>query len=96
MDQSFMFDDKLRQIESRLSEVEQSLGDPAQLADSRNLMHLTKTHAELLPIVTTYREFQECQKDLADAQSMAAAEVDLDFGEGGTWPPIPIYSDAGT
>ena len=81
MDQNFMFDDKLRQIESRLSEVEQSLGDPAQLTDGRNLMQLTKTHAELLPIVTTYKEFQKCQKDLADAQTMVTEEVDLALQE---------------
>ena len=81
MDQNFMFDDKLRQIESRLSEVEQSLGDPAQLTDSRNLMQLTKTHAELLPIVTTYKEFQKCQKDLSDAQTMVTEEVDLALQE---------------
>ena len=53
MGQNFMFDDKLCQIESRLAEVEQALGDPEQITDSRNLMQLTKTHAELLPIVTT-------------------------------------------
>ena len=71
-----MFDDKLCQIESRLAEVEQALGDPEQITDSRNLMQLTKTHAELLPIVTTYKEFQKCQKDLADAKIMASDEGD--------------------
>ena len=76
MGQNFMFDDKLCQIESRLAEVEQSLGDPEQITDSRNLMQLTKTHAELLPIVTTYKEFQKCQKDLADAKITASAEGD--------------------
>ena len=71
-----MFDDKLCQIESRLAEVEQALGDPEQITDSRNLMQLTKTHAELLPIVTTYKEFQKCQEDLADAKIMASDEGD--------------------
>jgi len=44
-------------------------------------MQLTKTHAELLPIVTTYKEFQKCQKDLADAQTMVTEEVDLALQE---------------
>jgi len=76
MRQNLRSDSKQGQIESRLAEVEQSLGDPEQITDSRNLMQLTKTHAELLPIVTTYKEFQKCQKDLADAKIMASDEAD--------------------
>ena len=71
-----MFDDKLRQVEAKFAKIEQSLGDPEQISDSRNLLQLTKTHAELLPIITTYQEFKKHQQELEDIRSMVADEIE--------------------
>ena len=71
-----MFDDKLRQVEAKFAKIEQSLGDPEKIADSRNLLQLTKTHAVLLPIITTYQEFKKHQQELEDIRSMVADEIE--------------------
>ena len=56
--------EKLKDIETKYAEVEKALGDPAQISNQQRLMELSKTHAELTPIVSTYQEYQQLESAL--------------------------------
>ena len=58
--------EKLKDIENRYAEVEKALGDPVQISNQQRLMELSKTHAELSPIVSTYQEYQQLESALEE------------------------------
>lgn len=60
---------ELEKLESRLSEIYAS-GDQAAARDAG------RRHAELKPMVDTYREYRAAEGDLADAREMLVAESD--------------------
>ena len=71
--------EKLKDIENRYAEVEQALGDPAQISNQQRLMELSKTHAELSPIVSTYQEYQALESALDDTLLLMEAETDAEM-----------------
>ena len=71
--------EKLKDIENRYAEVEQALGDPAQISNQQRLMELSKTHAELSPIVSTYQEYQQLESALDDTLLLMEAETDAEM-----------------
>ncbi len=71
--------EKLKDIENRYAEVEQALGDPAQISNQQRLMELSKTHAELSPIVSTYQEYQQLESALDDTLLLIEAETDAEM-----------------
>ena len=71
--------EKLKDIENRYAEVEQALGDPAQISNQQRLMELSKTHAELSPIVSTYLEYQQLESALDDTLLLMEAETDAEM-----------------
>ena len=68
--------EKLKDIETKYAEVERSLGDPAQISNQQRLMELSKTHAELSPIVSTYQEYQQLESALEETLQMIESETD--------------------
>jgi peptide chain release factor 1 len=68
--------EKLKDIETKFAEVERSLGDPAQISNQQRLMELSKTHAELSPIVSTYQEYQQLESALEETLLMLESETD--------------------
>lgn len=68
--------EKLKDIESKYAEVERALGDAAQISNQQRLMELSKTHAELSPIVSAYQEYQQLESALAETHSLAETETD--------------------
>ena len=71
--------EKLKDIETKYAEVEKALGDPAQISNQQRLMELSKTHAELSPIVSTYQEYQELESALEDTRQMLESETDAEI-----------------
>ncbi len=68
--------EKLKDIESKYAEVERALGDAAQISNQQRLMELSKTHAELSPIVSAYQEYQQLESALEETHSLAETETD--------------------
>lgn len=71
--------EKLKDIETKYAEVERSLGDPVQISNQQRLMELSKTHAELSPIVSTYHEYQQLESALKETLLMIESETDAEI-----------------
>ena len=71
--------DKLQNLAHRLEEVTALLGSPEAVADMDNYRRLNQEHAELTPVVETYRAYTRAQSDLADAQEMLSDPYMKDF-----------------
>ena len=71
--------EKLKDIENRYAEVERALGDPAEISNQQRLMELSKTHAELSPIVSTYLEYQQLESALEETLLLIESETDAEM-----------------
>ena len=71
--------EKLKDIENRYAEVEQALGDPAQISNQQRLMELSKTHAELSPIVSAYQEYQQLESAVEETRPLIELETDAEM-----------------
>ena len=71
--------EKLKDIETKYTEVERALGDPAQISNQQRLMELSKTHAELSPIVSAYQKYQQLEAALEETQLMLESETDAEI-----------------
>lgn len=70
--------EKLKQVESRYSEIEAKLADPAWYSDSDALRDLYREQRELQEIVATYRAYLRAEKDLEQAKALLS---DPELGE---------------
>ncbi len=66
-------------LEAEYVAAEEKLADPAIHADQNAARKLGKRHAELRPIVETYRKWRAMGEDIEAAQELAA--VDADFAD---------------
>ena len=73
--------EKLKDIEVKYTEVEKALGDPTQISNQQRLIELSKTHAELAPIVSSYQTYQKLESALEEARLLIASETDVDMIE---------------
>ncbi|MCP2040394.1 peptide chain release factor 1 [Neisseria sp. HSC-16F19] len=71
--------DKLHNLAERLEEVTALLGSPEATADIDQYRKLTREHAEITPVVETYRQYRQAERDLADAEDMLADPEMKDF-----------------
>ena len=67
--------DKLQNLAHRLEEVTALLGSPEAVADMDNYRRLNQEHAELTPVVETYRAYTRAQSDLADEAALFAGDL---------------------
>jgi len=72
---------KLEDIEAKYVEVEKSLADPAQISNPQRLQQLAKTHAELAPVISTFKEYQKVQLESAEVLSLLEDKTDEDLVE---------------
>ena len=84
--------EKLKAIETRLTEVERQLSDPSVYGDREGLTALSREQKELTPIVSAYRAYAQASQTAEDAAAMlsdpelrelaqeelAAAKVDME------------------
>lgn len=62
--------EKLEEIEKRFSTLEQELGDPEVLKDQKHYQAIAKEHAELTPIVDTYRELKRVKEEISENKAL--------------------------
>lgn len=84
--------EKLKAIETRLTEVERQLSDPSVYGDRERLTTLSREQKELTPVVSAYRAYVRASRTAEDAAAMlpdpelrelaqeelAAAKVDME------------------
>ncbi|NGX42501.1 MAG: Peptide chain release factor 1 [Chlamydiae bacterium] len=70
---------RVQKLLSRLSEVEELLGDPEVLTDQKKYRSLTQEHSHLTQFKVVWESLQKLQKQLADNQEMLSTEEDPDF-----------------
>ena len=73
--------DKLKDIEAKYVEVEKSLSDPTQISNPQRLQSLAKTHAELAPIISTFKEYQKVQLETDEVLSLLEEDTEEDLLE---------------
>jgi len=71
--------EKLKDIESKYIEIENSLADPVQIANLQRLQQLAKAHAELAPVVSLYQKYQKMQKEIEETVALLEQETDEEF-----------------
>jgi len=63
---------KLEQLDSRFTEIERQIADPAVSTDSARLVALSKEQAKLKDIVAKYRRYKKFVAGIEDAQAVLA------------------------
>lgn len=71
--------EKLQQLSDRLEEVTHLLGQPDVADDMDNYRKLTREHAEIMPVVEVFNQYQQAQSDLVEAQEMLSDPEMKDF-----------------
>jgi peptide chain release factor 1 len=64
--------DKLNDLDSEFSALEQSLGEPELLADQARYRQAMRRYAELRPVAEVYREYRDTLAQIAGANELAA------------------------
>src|SRR6186997_3056094 len=76
---------KLEQLTARLADIDRLLSSEEATRDMDQYRRITKEHSDLTPVVERFREFQNVERDMAEAQAMlvdpemkdyAAAEIE--------------------
>ena len=73
--------EKLKDIQNKFIDVEKSLSDPAQISNPQRLQELSKLHAELSPIVSAYKDYQQLESAIEETQALLDEETDNDMLE---------------
>jgi len=71
--------EKLAGIEARYEELNNSMSDPAVIADYTRLRDVGQERMALQPIVEAYREYRETLRQRDGARAMSASETDPDM-----------------
>jgi len=67
---------RLEKLAEQFADLEQRLAAPEIIRDQELYQKYRKEHAELAPLVQTFRRYQQVQKELADSQSLSKEEAD--------------------
>ena len=71
--------DKLHAVEEKYRELESLISDPAVLADMPKWQKLSREHAQLAPVVETYREYKKVREGLLEAKAIFDDNPDADM-----------------
>ncbi|MEW6658912.1 MAG: peptide chain release factor 1 [Thermodesulfobacteriota bacterium] len=71
-----MFLEKLETLDQRFQELERMLGDPEVIKSQDIYQKSRKEHAELAPLVHTFRRYRQVQKELGESQALLQEEAD--------------------
>ena len=67
---------RLEKLVEQFADLEQRLAAPEVIRDQELYQKYRKEHADLAPLVQTFRRYQQVQKELADNQSLSKEEAD--------------------
>jgi peptide chain release factor 1 len=73
--------ERLNEVESRYEELSAKLGDPNVWGDPKEYQHVAKSHAELTPLVSTYREYKRVRSEKQDTEDLLRGPLDEDMKE---------------
>jgi peptide chain release factor 1 len=62
--------DKLAAVEQRFCELESLLADPGVVADTKEYARLAKEHADLVPVVTCYRDWRRVEGEIGQNRAL--------------------------
>ncbi len=62
--------DKLDEVAARFERLTQELSSPEVISDTARFQQVAKSHAELEPLVTRYREFRELKHQIEEAREL--------------------------
>lgn len=62
--------DKLDEVEARFERLTAELGDPNVAADPQRLQQVAKQHADLEPLVSTYREYKDLKRQMEESRGL--------------------------
>ena len=62
--------DKLDEVEARFERLTQELSSPELIADTARFQQAAKTHADLEPLVTKYREYKDLNRQIAESREL--------------------------
>ena len=71
--------EKLRTVEARYEELNQSMADPEIVSDSKRYQKAAKTHSELGKIVSKFREYKDLERGVSETQAMVREESDSEL-----------------
>src|SRR5258708_523521 len=72
---------KLDEIARRHEALQQSLGDPAVLANVARLVAITREAGQIEPVVSRYREYQRSRAAVEELREMAGHKADKEMAE---------------
>ena len=73
--------EKLEAVKQRFEELTQLLSDPGVASDRANYTKCAKEHAELEPIVTSFRSWQKVSQGLEDSKELLRESSDTEMRE---------------
>lgn len=73
--------DKLEATENKYEELNHKLSDPSVISNQEEYKRLMKEHAELIEVVSKYREYKKLSSDISDAKEMMQEHLDKEFRE---------------
>lgn len=73
--------EKLEDVQIRLEEIVQMIGDPATAGDAGKMQKLLKQQAELQPVAETYQKWKENRQTIAESTEMLEEEEDPEMRE---------------
>lgn len=71
-----MWKNRFHSVSQRFEELENLLGDPEVIQVQELYQKYLKEHAELAPLVHTFRRYRQVRQELADTQALAKEETD--------------------
>ena len=73
--------ERLKDVERRLQEIAEQLGDPGVIGDQSRFKRLAKAHADLEPVVEAYRRYRKLLADTEEAKTLLQAGAGTDIRE---------------
>jgi len=71
--------EKLKQMKLKLESLNQELSDPNIYSDQKRFQKVAKEHAELVPIIQKFDEYEKVKRDMEDAEELRKTETDKDM-----------------
>jgi len=68
--------DRLDELETKFTELSDTISDPAVIADTNRWRDLMKEHSDLTPVIDAYREFKRLRIQVEDAKTLLNEESD--------------------
>ncbi len=73
--------EKLKQISEKYDGIKESLSDPSVVSDISKYTALMKEYKNLTPVVEKYKEYEEAENAVKEAEELLSGQLDKDFKE---------------